>query len=634
MFNCTIQIKYYLLHSSGDGNEYSLDELRARKYEKKRSEVLLEQKKAEMLRLQQQQQQLQQQQQMNQQRMIHQQQKIQQQQTHHEHQHHHQQVQPQAMNYQNHVQTNQVYENQIQPHSHYQTQFHTPQQHSNYIQHAAPHNAYYHPHPHPHAHTVHHHVQMHSPPPHPIPQHHVHSPVHPQQHVQPHLQHHHYAAHPPANQYPVQQPQHYHQQPTPVITHSHPHQHPQYNHSSYHHPTSTPQTPPVQYYNNQIQQQPQQQYQTPTNKVQSNGTTATPQFNYSISQTTVTPSTETETPMKGQKRKKEEDEFDYDEQIEASTIQYYPNSSVKKPTTIRIKFKKEKPNTESPSVPSPSISNIKSMKKPATSTPKSSRKSKKLKPLPIDSGFVPSSESNSTDSQRYHKNIDDANLLLSIANMHSSSNDDSSQSYTYTKPRAQPTIDEIVDEDSYSNSSFNGYSENSNSTPIKSTRFNTSKLATPLQNFKYQNDDSNCSFSAENSYFAAESDEEVKSSRLQKALETIRTHFAKTLLDPFSNELCKAFLTKLNFPPRNDREVCQVINAAIPKFNQMKVAHLGDTVYNVEREVGRGAYGAVYRGINTRTEEVVALKYQKPANSWELYICTEVRKRISNHDLV
>lgn len=41
-----------------------------------------------------------------------------------------------------------------------------------------------------------------------------------------------------------------------------------------------------------------------------------------------------------------------------------------------------------------------------------------------------------------------------------------------------------------------------------------------------------------------------------------------------------------------------------------------------------------FRAINTNTGGVVALKFQKPPNNWELYICREVRKKITNYDTV
>ena len=41
-----------------------------------------------------------------------------------------------------------------------------------------------------------------------------------------------------------------------------------------------------------------------------------------------------------------------------------------------------------------------------------------------------------------------------------------------------------------------------------------------------------------------------------------------------------------------------------------------------------------FSGNNTADGSVVALKYQKPPNSWELYICTEVKNRLKNSDIV
>lgn len=41
-------------------------------------------------------------------------------------------------------------------------------------------------------------------------------------------------------------------------------------------------------------------------------------------------------------------------------------------------------------------------------------------------------------------------------------------------------------------------------------------------------------------------------------------------------------------------------------------------------------------GVNCFDGSAVALKYQRPSNlaTWELYICTEVKKRIKNPDIV
>lgn len=208
---------------------------------------------------------------------------------------------------------------------------------------------------------------------------------------------------------------------------------------------------------------------------------------------------------------------------------------------------------------------------------------------------------------------------------------------------------------SFSNISFAGDNSNgafnfggsSCSTPLRHTLTSSgiSKTSTPVGSFRYlrkhesnlslcQNEDSMNSTVVENSYFQTEHDEEAKRRRKEKALAIIDTHLTKPFLDPFSSELCKAFLTKIDFPSREHTEDYRIVNNNLPKLLKSQMASLGGTMYNIEKEVGRGSYGSVFRAINSQTGAVVAIKYQKPANTWELYICTEVRKRIKNPNIV
>lgn len=94
--------------------------------------------------------------------------------------------------------------------------------------------------------------------------------------------------------------------------------------------------------------------------------------------------------------------------------------------------------------------------------------------------------------------------------------------------------------------------------------------------------------------------------------------------------MCKAFLTKLGFPSySNSPENCYtVVKTSIPKLYATKYLDFGKFRYQMDKEVGKGAYGSVYKAIDLGTNSTVALKYQKPPNCWELYISLEVRKRI------
>lgn len=108
-----------------------------------------------------------------------------------------------------------------------------------------------------------------------------------------------------------------------------------------------------------------------------------------------------------------------------------------------------------------------------------------------------------------------------------------------------------------------------------------------------------CSFSAagDSSFYAAEADDELRRKRTEKALATIRTHLAKPALDPFNMELCKAFLTKLGFPSREHDSTYKIVNTPIAKLSNAKSALLANIPFQIEKEVGRGSYGSVFRYI-------------------------------------
>lgn len=157
---------------------------------------------------------------------------------------------------------------------------------------------------------------------------------------------------------------------------------------------------------------------------------------------------------------------------------------------------------------------------------------------------------------------------------------------------------------------------------------NKSQHANNNNNLTTQNATNTADFSTfqENSYFATQHDSEAQERRLSKALETIERHLEKASIDPFNSELCRAFLTKLNFPGDNDEHASyKVVQTLLPKISNTRTLNVLDSVqFNIDKEVGRGSYGAVYKATDTRTGNVVALKYQKPPNTWEIYICDQV----------
>lgn len=360
---------------------------------------------------------------------------------------------------------------------------------------------------------------------------------------------------------------------------------------------------------------------------------------------------------------------DYDDQIVATAINY--DNKI-----IRIKYKKAPQSADATAFVSNgqnTSTNGRAKKVPSKTNLKNKTKKSKLKNISTVNDY-----DNSCNSSDVNNQMDDANLLLSIANLKSSRTlasataSSSTATSTATTPKSDPQYLNH-DDSSYSNSEFNSsfsnisfvgnvgpsgsVGDNSNSgfyqcaTPIKNNN-QYLKTSTPHTRFtkKYvnnnsltdftlaQNDDSMSSMTSEqNSFFQAEHNDVLRKQRYEKALQTIEQHISKKeFLDPFNTELCRSFLIKINFPSFDNKQTdyYKIIKTNLTKLGRSQVVNLGGTTYSIEKEVGRGAYGAVFRSNNLSTGSVVAIKYQKPPNTWELYICSEVRKRIKNPDIV
>jgi hypothetical protein len=340
---------------------------------------------------------------------------------------------------------------------------------------------------------------------------------------------------------------------------------------------------------------------------------------------------------------------DIEDQIEASTISFRSTTTngVSKNQKITIKFKKERPGTVEQPPPfqqqphsTPKIPKKKNVDDNGVKVP-SKRRSKKPKYTIMtnydDNNAGATATTNNQNNAHHSKNqIDDANLLLSIANMHSNTMDDNASYSNYYNniqhiPDALPEqfLSQHDDSSSYSNSehtsfsnvSYSGNGDNSSqngyyygsgvSTPVRNTgaSYSYSKSSTPVASFhnqflrnqtsniSTQNDDSMCSVTAEqNSFYQAELDEETKKRRYDEAVELVDKHFAKDYIDPFNTELCRALLVKIDFPKRDNSDNYRISNQNLSnKLAKGHTTYLGGASFQIEKEVGRGAYGAVYK---------------------------------------
>ncbi|CAG9838124.1 unnamed protein product [Diabrotica balteata] len=102
--------------------------------------------------------------------------------------------------------------------------------------------------------------------------------------------------------------------------------------------------------------------------------------------------------------------------------------------------------------------------------------------------------------------------------------------------------------------------------------------------------------------------------------------------DPFKSSLINQLLEKVAFPGPHTYGYKLV--QAIPRLCVKKEAvFIGRERYVLEKQLGKGTFGTVYKAIDLGTSSPVAMKYQKPANKWEYYICRELQSRLANHPL-
>lgn len=247
---------------------------------------------------------------------------------------------------------------------------------------------------------------------------------------------------------------------------------------------------------------------------------------------------------------------DLEEQIEASTIRFSSNGK-SRDKKITIKFRKEKPATLVNHVDSNSDSSAHLL----NSTNSSQH-------------FLEASTSSSSHRKKKSKKVKHQTENFSALDV---DNTQFMQSSTSCSSAAN---------DGY-NSDFTSVSFKGCVTPAKKQ---------PSKMISSQNDDSVSSFIGDqNSFFQVENDEDLKKNRYDRAISTINEHLSKREIDPFNSELCRALLIKLNFPNRESTTDYLLTNNNLPKLSKNQLIPINGVNYQIEKEVGKGAYGAVFR---------------------------------------
>ncbi|XP_013138966.1 PREDICTED: uncharacterized protein LOC106103686 [Papilio polytes] len=100
-------------------------------------------------------------------------------------------------------------------------------------------------------------------------------------------------------------------------------------------------------------------------------------------------------------------------------------------------------------------------------------------------------------------------------------------------------------------------------------------------------------------------------------------------IDPFNKKLIASLLEYVKFPNKTHAEGYIEVRS-IPKLQLATVMSVGNNKFSIEKQLGKGNYGAVFLSLDLHNNKSVAVKYQKPSRPWEFYICQEIKARIKD----
>ncbi|XP_063619690.1 uncharacterized protein LOC134792350 [Cydia splendana] len=101
------------------------------------------------------------------------------------------------------------------------------------------------------------------------------------------------------------------------------------------------------------------------------------------------------------------------------------------------------------------------------------------------------------------------------------------------------------------------------------------------------------------------------------------------VIDPFNKKMLTSLLDYVKFPNKTHAEGYNEVRS-VPKLQVATTVGVGNNKFAVEKQLGKGNYGAVFLCLDVHSNRSVAVKYQKPARPWEFYICQEIKARIKD----
>ncbi|CAH0557013.1 unnamed protein product [Brassicogethes aeneus] len=103
--------------------------------------------------------------------------------------------------------------------------------------------------------------------------------------------------------------------------------------------------------------------------------------------------------------------------------------------------------------------------------------------------------------------------------------------------------------------------------------------------------------------------------------------------NPFDSNVINELLDRVRFPGPHTEGFYQLSFIPSKLCCKKDPIYIGNDEYIIEKQLGKGTYGTVYKAFDNRRRQNVALKYQKVPNKWEYHICREIQARLTNDDI-
>lgn len=114
----------------------------------------------------------------------------------------------------------------------------------------------------------------------------------------------------------------------------------------------------------------------------------------------------------------------------------------------------------------------------------------------------------------------------------------------------------------------------------------------------------------------------------------LNSTLASKNVNPFNVDVINSLLDSIEFSLYIEKLPNCQLQGHVKRLMPQSTLEVNGEQFEVQKIIGKGAYGCIYSGIHSKSGKKVAFKQERPTNYWEYYICLEVHSRLENEKMV